>query len=189
MVMPRISSISTNSRSAKISPPPLALCDIPSVKTRAVCKGGHDVQIRPRGGLVKTTAHLFAIDRYCRRISSPSCKIRAKLVEKGMKARWLHKAEEPRICVMAGNAVRQFEKLAQEIFPSFCPKSSISTAVSPPPQRTQKADRHKITELVTRGVAATRIIHVIEIAGQCGHLETPSSVGASRIQFSIAVKL
>ena len=60
---------------------------------------------------------------------------------------------------MAGNAVRQFEKLAQEIFLHLPKKFHIDRGLTAA-QRTQKADRHKITELVTRGVAATRIIHI-----------------------------
>ena len=56
-------------------------------------------------------------------------------------------------------------------------------------KRTQKADRHKITELVAWGIAAARIIHIIEIAGQSRHIETPTNDETSRIHFQSTVKL
>ena len=89
---------------------------------------------------------------------------------------------------MAGNTMGQFEELTQKILLHLPKMLHIDRRLTAT-KGTQKADRHKITELVAWGIASARIIHVIEIVGQCWHLETPSGDKISRIQFSTPVKL
>ena len=89
---------------------------------------------------------------------------------------------------MAGDAMGQFEELAQEILLHLPEKLHIDSRLTAA-QRAQKADRHEITELVARCIATARIIHLIEIAGQCWNLETPSTDETSRTQFATPVKL
>jgi len=80
------------------------------------------------------------------------------------------------------------KELTQEILLHSSEKLHIDRRLTAA-KRAQKADRHEITELVARGIAAARIMHIIEIADQCRHLEAPSRDEASGIQFQTAVRL
>ena len=76
----------------------------------------------------------------------------------------------------------QFEELTQKILLHLPEKLHIDRRF-PATKGAQKADRHEIAKIMARCVTPSGVFHIIEIAGQCWHLETPPSDETSRIQF------